>query len=277
MLDAEWHRTLCRQGEKPEEAGIVLTSRRACRVRASPTWSARSPPSRREPATRTEAEALLLENNLIKLLSPRYNILFATTSPIPTSCLPGTSTPARLLSWQSGSQGRLFRVPYPSSWAIRDSIHLLQKILPAAHLRGFGVRQSLTPLSPLPDQALQSAMRRFMSRGLRGSVSTGVDVLARQTAQSHRAPDGGDGGGIGEACVRTGGGLHLRSDPVPAPGQERQDMFQQQGRGHRHHPLPSAKGASCVKLAMVGGGPGGARPQFPANAGDCPPAEAVAA
>ena len=79
--------------------------------------------------TRNEAEALLLENNLIKEHKPRYNILLRDDKSYPYIYLSSDQTYPRLRFHRGARKGKgKFFGPFPNSTAVRRTLNLIQKI-----------------------------------------------------------------------------------------------------------------------------------------------------
>jgi excinuclease ABC subunit C len=150
--------------------------------------------------THTEAEALIMENHLIKSLKPKYNVLLRDDKSYPYIYLSTDQTyPA--LSFRRGSRrgkGRYFG-PYPSAGATRDTLQLLQKLFPVRQCEESFFRNRSRPClqyqikrcsGPCVDLITEQAYAEDVQHAmmfLQGKTPVVVDNLVRRMEQASQA------------------------------------------------------------------------------------------
>lgn len=229
-------------------------------------------------ATRTEAEALILENNLIKSLAPRYNILFRDDKSYPYIIL--SKGPFPRLAFFRGNPDRKadYFGPYPSSWAVRDSIHLLQKMF---RLRT--CEESVFTNRSRPCLLYQIKRCSAPCVGLISRDDYAADVqmaamflLGKQQEVIRRLTQS-----MEEASSRLAfEQAAIFRDQIQSLLQVQEKQFVSSAKGEDVDVLVALReaGQLCVNLAMIRGGRHlGDRPFFPINAGDSEAADATAA
>ena len=229
-------------------------------------------------ATRSEAEALILENTLIKRLAPKYNILFRDDKSYPYIVLTNHAFP-RLAFHRGGFDKKShYFGPYPNSLAVRESIQLLQKtfLLRTCENAVFAhrsrpcllhqIRRCKAPCVGMISAEDYAADVRLATLFLRGRHSEVIERLSADMQMAAESLHFEEAALLRDQVRALQAVLHRQY--VSSTGEEDADV------------LAASAGADglCVNLAMVRGGLHlGDHPHFPRDATACSAEEGLLA
>jgi excinuclease ABC subunit C len=152
--------------------------------------------------TRTEAEALLLESQLIKALKPRYNIDLRDDKSYPWIRLTAADAFPRV-SFHRGARSGADRYfgPFPSAWAVRETLSLVHKTFQLRQCEDsvfanrtrpclqYQIKRCSAPCVGLIDRHDYAASVRHASLVLEGRSSTLIDELTEDMERASRELD----------------------------------------------------------------------------------------